>query len=79
MKPTSIIFALLLIAMIASCSKSPNPETVSNYPVSAKVDTVDTYFGVKVPDPYRWMENDTTKQVADWVTAQNEVTFGFLG
>ena len=37
--------------MIASCSKSPNPETVSNYPVSAKVDTVDTYFGVKVADP----------------------------
>jgi prolyl oligopeptidase len=64
--------------MLASCTKSPNTETVSNYPVSAKVDTVDTYFGVAVPDPYRWMENDTTKAVADWVKAENEVTFGFL-
>ncbi|MBK7649898.1 MAG: hypothetical protein IPJ20_02910 [Flammeovirgaceae bacterium] len=63
----SIFFAILFIAMLASCSKSPNPETVSNYPVSTKVDTVDTYFGVAVPDPYRWMENDTTKAVADWV------------
>jgi protease II len=33
---------------------------------------------VKVADPYRWMENDTTKAVADWVKAENEVTFGFL-
>jgi len=64
--------------MLASCSKLPNPQTVSNYPVSAKVDTVDTYFGVAVPDPYRWMENDTTKAVTDWVKAENEVTFGFL-
>jgi prolyl oligopeptidase len=61
-----------------SCSKSPQPAEVSNYPVSAKVDTVDNYFGEAVPDPYRWMENDTTEQVGDWVKSQNEVTFGFL-
>jgi len=61
-----------------SCNNPPKPETISKYPVSAKVDTVDNYFGEAVPDPYRWMENDTTKQVADWVTSQNEVTFGFL-
>jgi len=61
-----------------SCSKSPQPAEVSNYPVSAKVDTVDNYFGEAVPDPYRWMENDTTEQVEDWVKSQNEVTFGFL-
>ncbi len=61
-----------------SCSNPPKPETISKYPVSVKVDTVDNYFGEAVPDPYRWMENDTTKQVADWVTSQNEVTFGFL-
>lgn len=78
MKPMSIFFAILFIAMLASCSKSPNPETVSNYPVSTKVDTVDTYFGVAVPDPYRWMENDTTKAVADWVKAENEVTNSYL-
>lgn len=78
MKPTSLFLIAVLIAGLAACTQAPKPETVSNYPVSAKVDSVDSYFGVPVEDPYRWMENDTTKQVADWVTAQNEVTFSYL-
>ncbi len=78
MKYSLFIFSILFVAIIMSCSNPPKPETISKYPVSAKVDTVDNYFGEAVPDPYRWMENDTTKQVADWVTSQNEVTFGFL-
>ena len=78
MKYSLFIFSILFVAIIMSCSNPPKPKTISKYPVSAKVDTVDNYFGEAVPDPYRWMENDTTKQVADWVTSQNEVTFGFL-
>lgn len=78
MKNSLFISSILLTAIVMSCSNPPKPETISNYPVSAKVDTVDNYFGEEVPDPYRWMENDTTKQVADWVTSQNDVTFGFL-
>lgn len=50
------------------------------YPTTAKVDQVDEYHGVKVADPYRWLENDVRedKQVADWVKAQNEVTEKYL-
>ncbi len=77
MKSITLLAAVYGI-MLASCTKAPQPETISNYPVSAKVDTVDTYFGTEVPDPYRWMENDTTKQVSNWVTAQNNVTFSYL-
>lgn len=69
---------ILFIVTIMSCSKSPQPEVISKYPSSAKVDTVDNYFGEVVPDHYRWMENDTTDQVAHWVKSQNDVTFGFL-
>ena len=48
------------------------------YPVARKVDTVDNYFGTKVADPYRWLENDTSRETADWVKAENEVTFAYL-
>lgn len=65
------------VAMLAACNK-PAENTSMKYPVAKKVDTVETYFGTSVADPYRWMENDTTQEVADWVKAENDVTFGFL-
>jgi prolyl oligopeptidase len=48
------------------------------YPPTTKGDASDDYFGVKVPDPYRWMEDLDSKAVADWITAQNAVTFRYL-
>jgi prolyl oligopeptidase len=48
------------------------------YPQTKKVDHVDTYFGVKVPDPYRWLEDDNSAETAQWVEAENKVTFGYL-
>lgn len=78
MRTISLVIAVVFVAILISCLNPSKPEVISNYPVSAKVDTVDTYFGVEVADPYRWMENDTSKATADWVNAQNEVTFGFL-
>jgi prolyl oligopeptidase len=48
------------------------------YPVTAKVDTSDNYFGTIVQDPYRWLENDTAKNVAAWVQEENKLTSDFL-
>jgi prolyl oligopeptidase len=50
------------------------------YPEIPKVDQVDEYFGTKVSDPYRWLEEDVreSKRVAEWVEAENKVTFGYL-
>jgi prolyl oligopeptidase len=48
------------------------------YPDTRTVDHVDTYHGVKVPDPYRWLEDDTSPDTARWVEAQNKVTFAYL-
>jgi prolyl oligopeptidase len=48
------------------------------YPETRTVDHVDTYHGTKVPDPYRWLEDDNSAETAKWVEAQNKVTFAYL-
>ena len=48
------------------------------YPKTKKVEQIDDYHGTKVEDPYRWLEDDNAADTADWVEAQNEVTFGYL-
>ena len=48
------------------------------YPATKKVDVVDDYFGTKVADPYRWLEDNDSPEVAAWVEAQNKVTFAYL-
>lgn len=72
-----VLIALIFAMLTTACSKKEE-STAFNYPKTAKVDTVDTYFGTEVADPYRWLENDTSKETGDWVAAQNEVTFGYL-
>ena len=48
------------------------------YPTTAKVDQIDEYHGVKIADPYRWLENPDTPETQAWVEAQNKVTFAYL-
>src|SRR5690554_6454459 len=74
------IWAFPLALAIFACTNGEKNQKmeVKHYPKTAKVDTVDTYFGTDVPDPYHWLEDDRSEQTADWVKAQNEVTFGYL-
>ncbi|MFC2291106.1 MAG: S9 family peptidase, partial [Prevotella denticola] len=48
------------------------------YPKAPKDGTIDTYFGVQVADPYRPLENDSSKATAEWVAAENKVTQDYL-
>ena len=70
--------AIGLVCILFSCSPKKEQVAISHYPPTTKGSTIDTLFGTPVPDPYRWLENDTTKETAAWVSSQNEVTFGFL-
>lgn len=68
----------LLLIGIMTTSISCAQQKVLTYPSTSKVDTVDTYFGTKVPDPYRWLENDTSSATAAWVEAENKITNSYL-
>jgi len=64
---------------IASCETTPKKEKIAvNYPITAKVDTVDTYFDTPINDPFRWLEDDRSPETEAWVKEQNKVTYGYL-
>ena len=48
------------------------------YPETKKIDHVDDYHGTKIPDPYRWLEDNNSKETAEWVEAENKVTQDYL-
>ena len=48
------------------------------YPKAHTVDQVDDYFGTKVADPYRWMENVDSAEVKTWVDEENALTQAYL-
>jgi len=78
------ILPLTLIALAAPAlaqTSSPKTDmTTITYPATERGDTVDEQFGVKVADPYRWLENDvrTDPKVAAWVESENKVTDAYL-
>ena len=71
---------LLFLAAAALALPSLARSRAILYPSTERTDHVDTYHGVEVADPYRWLEQDVRESAAvrDWVTAQNEVTFAHL-
>ena len=74
-------FLLLAAFMCASILMPQCTEAQQiNYPDTKTVDHLDEYHGIPVPDRYQWLENDVREdsEVADWVAAQNKVTFDYL-
>lgn len=49
-----------------------------SYPVTKTTDQADDFFGTKVSDPYRWLENDMSEDTKDWVQRQNQVSNAYL-
>ena len=71
-------YLLILAVLIVWSCGNENVTEVQKYPETKKIDHVDTYFGTEVPDPYRWLEDDRSAETAEWVKAENEVTFAYL-
>ncbi|WP_306352074.1 prolyl oligopeptidase family serine peptidase [Flavobacterium sp. '19STA2R22 D10 B1'] len=74
-----IITTMVVLGSALTYGQSQNAKsTVLKYPETKKVATEDVYFGTKVSDPYRWLEDDRSTETANWVKAENEVTFSYL-
>ncbi len=74
-------FAVMMITSTSSVllAQTPAPSAFTGkYPTTNKVEQTDEYFGVKVADPYRWLENDRAPETEKWVEEQNKVTFSYL-
>ena len=72
-----LLFVLSMSLFATHLTAQTSNERMS-YPVSNKTDSSDNYFGTVVTDPYRWMENDRSPEVAQWVKDQNTFTTSFL-
>ena len=72
------LFVLSVFTAGYTFAQNMNIKTLP-YPQTKKVDTVDTYFGTAVPDPYRWLENDQAADTKAWVKEENKVTQDYLG
>ena len=65
--------------LMLACKNTQKNDTINlKYPNTKKVDSVDTYFGIKIQDPFRWLEDDRSPETENWVKEQNKTTFNYL-
>ena len=75
MKTIYISLSLTIVMFLSGCKQNQTP---MKYPVTKKVAQVDDYFGTKVSDPYRWLENDNSDETKAWVKSEQTFTEDYL-
>ncbi len=69
---------LFLCVFLLTTGGSLRAATRLTYPPAARQEVIDNYFGTKIADPYRWLENIDSPQTASWVQAESALTRNFL-
>ena len=82
MKKTTLCLVALSGLLGCGDNTSSDAQIAASAPINT-VDTrrgnhVDTYFGVEVADPYRWLEDDLSDETSNWIGDQNSVTRDYL-
>jgi len=67
-----------VIPLLVSTVALATPGKPLSYPAAATGNVVSDYHGVKVPDPYRWMEDIDSPQTRAWVEAEGKLSRGYL-
>ena len=73
-----LVSSLAIVMAISANAQSKKNEKGMKYPVTKKGETTDVYFGTKINDPYRWLEDDRSPETEAWVKEQNQMTYGYL-
>jgi prolyl oligopeptidase len=71
------LVGLLLLVWMSACSGFTR-RGKWGYPIAPKGDVVDSYHGIRVADPYRWLEDPDAESTRSWVAAQNAITRYFV-
>ena len=69
--------ALLMVSPLAVLFAGDS-QPAFKYPSAPTSNQVDDYFGTKVPDPYRSLENPDSPESRKWIEAEDKITFDFL-
>lgn len=78
---TKLLILYISLCYLFSCQTdlSQNMDKSGfTYPKTHKLDTFDMFHGDKIPDPYKWLEDDRSKETAEWVVAQNKISNGYI-
>jgi len=70
-----ILAALVFAGTVGGGAPRDNGIT---YPEAPRLDLTDEHHGVKVPDPYRWLEQTDSEQTRKWIEAQNKIAYAYL-
>ena len=80
-----MVRAFMLLGLIANVTLSQSAEYPTmalsrplEYPKAKKGGVVEDYFGTKIPDPYRWLEDTDSPETGAWVKAENILTSAYM-
>ncbi len=73
-----LLSAVVLLTAQNAMSQNSEQGQMDNYPKTKESSQADDFFGTTVKDPYRWLEDDRSKETGAWVKEQNAYTQNYL-